>query len=103
MTATDERNRTVGAEIVASLGNLKICGMGIGGNNSVTAKIHSLLVSEGGVLLSTHNSLARLGNVAKATDTNEGIDLGQLIHYLLTVSLNKTAGGDNMTTLAPFF
>ena len=80
---------------------VKVCGMGCGGEDSATAERRCVLVLEGGVLFTAHNRTACLSDIVKASDTNDSIELGQLLHNLLAVSLNKTACGDNVLALAP--
>jgi hypothetical protein len=99
--AADKRYCTVCTEIIATLGHLEIGGVRLGGQNSVTAELRGLFVTERGVLLSPHNRLTRLGYVTEAADTDYRVNLGHLAHNLLAIALNEAARRDNMTALAP--
>ena len=101
--AADERNCTVGAKVVAALRYLKICGVGCGGEYSAATEGGGILVAEGCVGFATHNGVAGIGNILKAADTDHRLNLGHFTHYLITVTLNEAAGGDDVLALAVIF
>ena len=91
-SAADAGDGAVGTAVVAALCDLEICKVFGGGDNTVACGLHLCNVLKGGILTLALNGFNGIDDFVKRADTDQRIDLRQLLKDLLTVTLCQTAG-----------
>ena len=93
--AADQRNRAVGAAIVAALRDLEISGVGGSGLHSAAAERKLQFVGEKLHLVACKRFEHDVGDFIVRADADGGVDLIELLGDLVLIALGKAARDDN--------
>ena len=99
VAAADQRDRAVGAAVVAALGDLEVREVARRRKLAVAAQRHLFLLREA-LRKAFHRAFDAGGDVAVRADAEHAVHLGQLLVDLLAVALRETSRDDELLDAA---